>query len=616
MRVLFYPRTGGGQGSGHLKRCVRLALAHGPGAALLLDAGEAGAPQRPPQALAELSAGVPRVDASAAGAGWDLVVLDRRASTVDELERFLPQPVLGIDEGGPARAFVPFLIDCLPGVSGRRGRGAGAPNLRGLGLLDLPPRRVSPRFPFRRVLVSFGGEDPADLSGRLLDAVLRNGWFSADSIAVVEGPLFRRRTWPSGVEVLRAPENLRQILPQYDLVLTSWGLTTLEALASGAAVVNLNPSRYHRGLSRAAGVPEVGVGRPRVRKLRRLLADRSAFEGLQRRFPAERFQRGADEPEGGAAYFRELRPASASCCPVCGRRVNPAVARFPRRSYFRCRDCGVVYLLRFGGRQPHYGRHYFFEDYQKQYGRTYLEDFQNIKAMARLRLQRIGEVCGAAGPPGGRQPGSAAREGGSAAGQPGSAARLLDIGCALGPFLQAAVEAGYDAEGVELSEEAARYVREELGLKCTVQDFEAAGEEDLPSGAYDVVSLWYVVEHFRDPGRALRRVHRLLRPGGVLALATPSASGISARGSLVRFLERSPDDHVTVWPTGSVAGILGRLGFELKRLVVTGHHPERFPGVGPLAEGGAAARLITGFSRLAGLGDTFEAYALRREEGQ
>ena len=138
LKVLFDPRVGPGAGSGHLRRCLRLARAHGEGAAVLLEAAEeargdgldgasaetALAGDRSAQAAVDrLAAGVPVLRAFPDGADWDLVVMDRRASATAELERFLPVPVIGLDEGGPARGFAPYLIDSL--ASGTRwGRSA------------------------------------------------------------------------------------------------------------------------------------------------------------------------------------------------------------------------------------------------------------------------------------------------------------------------------------------------------------------------------------------------------------------------------------------------------------------------------------------------------------
>ena len=35
----------------------------------------------------------------------------------------------------------------------------------------------------------------------------------------------------------------------------------------------------------------------------------------------------------------------------------------------------------------------------------------------------------------------------------------------------------------------------------------------LPDGAYDVVTMWDVIEHLPDPASTLRAVHATLRPG-------------------------------------------------------------------------------------------------------
>jgi 2-polyprenyl-3-methyl-5-hydroxy-6-metoxy-1,4-benzoquinol methylase len=513
------------------------------------------------------------------------VLLDGFRTPLTALARFDGLPVIGLDEGGAARRFLPYLVDTPLGWSG-----AHPPNLASSAFLELPPRRAAWKHPFRRVLLSFGGEDSADLSGRLLEVLLRLGLFRPSELTVVQGPWFRRSRWPEGVAVLSNPR-LSSLLADYDLVLTSFSLTALEAQAAGVPVITFHPTRYHRRQARKAGLPEIGVRRPRLGRLRSLLADRALFERL--------LAPGAPAP-GAEALERlppadllpSLLPAGKTSCPACGHILNPAVARFPRRSYFRCRCCRMLYLADFGLRAADYGESYFFEEYRRQYGRTYLEDFPAIQAAGRRRVQILLSLLK---PP----------------------ARLLDVGCAYGPFLQAAREGGLAAEGLEVSGEAARHVREKLGITCLQGDFL---QVPLPERSYEAVTMWYVLEHIRDAAAALKRANRLLRPGGVLAFSTPSASGISARRSLHRFLSASPADHFTIWTPRLTGPLLRRFGFQLKLLRVTGHHPERFPGRLPafLLQAGLGAALaiamggaLTIVSRLLRLGDTFEAYAVK-----
>ncbi|MBN1835865.1 MAG: methyltransferase domain-containing protein [Spirochaetales bacterium] len=615
MRVLFVPALGPGMGSGHLRRTAELARRLGPQAAVLLEGrrqGTAGGPRELLRSLGLDGEGIRCVETyppaarrdglpAAAGEGpWELVVVDRRATSRAELARFGDVPVVGFDEGGEARRYVAYLVDLLP-----QPPGFSVPNRSVPGLLFLPSRSpaaagegsapvraaVGPGgTPPRRILLSFGGEDPADLTARLLALLIGRLRVPAERVTVVQGGLFRRSQWPEGVEVLRSPKRLADLLGRYDLVFTSFGLTTFECLAAGVPVVNLNPSRYHRRLSRAAGIPEVGVRRARSAAVRRALRD-PAWRTPRRAYPAEGFR----PVEDLTGFFEGLRPDAPGRCPVCGRADNPAVARFPERSYFACRGCGVTYLLGFGLQSRSYERGYFEEEYRSQYGRTYLEDFDAIKAVGRRRASIVRRLLGT--------------EGG----------RLLDVGCAYGPFLAAARETGFEGEGVDVSAAAVGHVREVLGLPCQLGDFEAGKGLAWAAGSFDAVSMWYVLEHFRDPARALERAVSLLRPGGVLALATPNGAGISGRWDRERFLRSSPTDHRTVWDPRTARRVLRRHGLRPALTVITGHHPERFPWPGgvPVGEASGARRVLIGLvkasSRLFGLGDTFELYAVRGE---
>ncbi len=624
MKVLLVPAVARGSGSGHLRRAQYLARIFGQDSALLVDEGASVLGTGRDNRLRPPACGPGIVTRYDPADGWDLVVVDRKSSTLENIARFLPTPVVGIDEGGPARRYLSYLVDVLPGAGHRQ-----AANLKALSFLDLPERQVSLHFPFRRLLVSFGGEDPADLSGRLLSVLLKPGLFPRQQITVVQGPYFARSAWPEGINVLENPGELKSILPRYDLVLTSYGLTSFEALAAGVPVINLNPGFYHRRLSRAAGIPEIGVRRPKAGKLSRLLECRETFERLLARYPADRFNAGPSADE----LPRRLRPAGPACCPVCRQTRNRALARFAGRSHFRCRGCGLLYMLSFGGARKSYNRDYFFRDYCKQYGRSYLEDFESIKETGGRRLQVIRSLLG-----------RSSRPTGAALPPP----ELLDVGCAFGPFLQEAREQGFAVQGLDIAPEAVRYVSSTLGIPCQAGDFsalaEASARRSTPAAAkpavrtdgpaqqpplplagqagiprfevpgFDVLTMWYVIEHFRNTAAVLRHANLLLKPGGILAFATPSASGVSARKSRRKFLESSPADHFTIWPLRSAAGVLDRFGFRLRRVVVTGHHGERFPWLGRLSPDSAAAAVLTKLSRLLRLGDTFEAYAEKVRE--
>lgn len=282
----------------------------------------------------------------------------------------------------------------------------------------------------------------------------------------------------------------------------------------------------------------------------------------------------------------------------------------------------MVHMIRPDDPPIEYGEDYFFADYKRQYGVTYLEDFPKLKAMGAARVTRIVSLLGRTASRGLRPDCSSAA----------AAPRLLDVGCAYGPFLAAARDAGFSCAGLDPSEGAARYVSDTLGIPALQglfpQAVDSAGFAGLfrsgfdlsdprsPMGSLDAVTLWYVVEHFSDAGAALRAAAKLLRPGGVLAFSTPSFSGISARSRRRNFLERSPQDHWTLWEVGRTAEFLRPFGFTLAQTHVTGHHPERFPLVGRWAarRRGTAFRLLAGLSTTFGLGDTFEAYAVKTEE--
>ncbi|MBA7624667.1 Ubiquinone biosynthesis O-methyltransferase [subsurface metagenome] len=582
MKVLFYPSLKKGQGSGHLRRSLALVKQLGHRGFLLLEDCLAESGRDREEVLKELDYPKSNIrERYNPDEHWDLIVMDRKSTDPSELERFARRAlVIGIDEGGKAREYFPYLIDLLPGITK-----VHPPNLSSISLLDLPERSAKPlQYPFRKILISFGGEDPADLSRRLLKVLLTGSLFPPQAVTVVEGPFFSGKNWPAGIKVLTGIKDLKSRLKDYDLLFTSFGLTCFEALAAGVPVILLNPTPNHRKLSRKANIPEVGVRTPGRRKLKRLLADKKGLEE-----PLSSFDPALHSKDSSiSTLFESIQPVKASCCPVCRKALNPAVERFQNRTYFRCKTCGIIYLLKLGAGMKRYEEDYFFREYKSQYGRTYLEDFENIKNKAGRRLAEIKSILGGL-----------------------KDKSLLDVGCAYGPFLKAAQKAGFKPLGLDISAQAVKYVSGTLNIPCLRGNFMELKNRRLIQDGFDVLTMWFVIEHFDRLDTVLYRVNELLRRGGVFAFSTPNGRGISARKSRHIFLEKSPLDHCTLWRPAAVRTILAQFGFRLRKCQITGHHPERFPWFAArgLKPAGTWEALLSAASKIFRLGDTFEVYA-------
>lgn len=237
-------------------------------------------------------------------------------------------------------------------------------------------------------------------------------------------------------------------------------------------------------------------------------------------------------------------------CPVCGSTLSPlSDARFAVCSADRL----VVNLAYEHHRYEH---DYFEKEYKNQYGRSYTEDRQAILARNQLRYEKISHLV-----------------------TPESHPQVLEAGSAAGYFLKVMQEAGFSVRGWEISEAMTKYANAR-GIKTTKQDFlkGARAHQKQNKSPYDIVAMYYVIEHIKEQAETWQALTALVRPGGYLLLALPSASGPMFRFHRRQWYETHPIDHSVDYSPAALRRIGQNFGFTLVQCSSEGIHPARFPG--------------------------------------
>lgn len=144
----------------------------------------------------------------------------------------------------------------------------------------------------------------------------------------------------------------------------------------------------------------------------------------------------------------------------------------------------------------------------------------------------------------------------------GKKGRVLDVGCGRGLLLQAFRRSGWDVQGTELSDQAARYARQVANVPVEIGRVEEIG---FPEHSFDAVTLWHVLEHIHDPRVVLAEANRILKPGGVLLVGVPNFSGFEARFFRDKWFHLDVPRHITHLTKQTLKQALSENGFQDKR---------------------------------------------------
>ncbi len=142
--------------------------------------------------------------------------------------------------------------------------------------------------------------------------------------------------------------------------------------------------------------------------------------------------------------------------------------------------------------------------------------------------------------------------------------RLLDVGCGTGDYLSSMAALGWNCYGCDISEPALTIARR----KVPRAEIHCGTLEKLPFErlSFEAITLWHSLEHLHDPLGALKHIHGLLAPNGILVVAVPNIDSIEARVLGIRWVEIDIPAHLFFFSVKTLRGLLQRAGFECLRV--------------------------------------------------
>lgn len=148
-------------------------------------------------------------------------------------------------------------------------------------------------------------------------------------------------------------------------------------------------------------------------------------------------------------------------------------------------------------------------------------------------------------------------------------ASVCEIGCGDGALLSAFTAAGYTGVGVE-PDPKARGRAMQRGLEVHDGTAESLPPQ-LPRGAFRLVVLSHVLEHTRDPLRALANAASLLSPSGKLVFETPNSRCLGFRRAEMAWRFFDAPRHLHFFTERSLRLCAARTGLFVEAVQYTGY---------------------------------------------
>ena len=496
-----------------------------------------------------------------------LIIVDSREVDKKYIKRLKRiSPIIIVDSVGEERNFADIVIEMLP-------------NLDDSDLVNIKPffttilnSNIKPKYESEAPILVYLG----------FNNDLKNKAF--EIISKIENKKF------VFIEAQNESENMisKKFSPNifenpYSAVITYFGLTAFECIEAGIPVLLLSPTKYHNNLGEKCRDIFFNLGffediniEETFNKINNFLFDfnlqneyKENSKNIDTKKSTERIKIIIDNIED----FQSIE------CDFCKSKNIEIKNRNSESNLYKCKKCNSLFRKYFLPVSTDYSSKYFIEDYKNQYGKTYEEDEENLKALAKSRLETIKNIK----PTG----------------------KILDLGSAMGFFLKEASLNGYETEGIEISEYAANYCVKNLNLNVynvSLLDFEYKENE------YDIITAWYVLEHICDFEKLLKNILFSLKDDGIFAFAMPNGNGISGRFNK-NYFKIVPPDHAFETNPKALDKFFKKYSLKKMYLKNQSVYYNRFCDIFNLQflkENKTSKNLYDLFAKKYNLGDTFE----------
>lgn len=143
--------------------------------------------------------------------------------------------------------------------------------------------------------------------------------------------------------------------------------------------------------------------------------------------------------------------------------------------------------------------------------------------------------------------------------------KILDIGCGAGTLCLYLADKGYKITGIDISEKAigeCKKSAEVLGLKNKTEFLSGDFQTKAIPQKFDLIIFTEVIEHLENDTLALKKIHGLLNPNGILILSTPSQNAPLYKLGILKKFDREVG-HLRRYKLDELMKLMKDQGFKI-----------------------------------------------------